>query len=146
MTDKKTVDIRSRLKNNSKIMDALQEKRKQAKIQENEAIIELFQDFRMIFIVLDQREGHIRLQCHQPAVHIRKRDHGIRNKEILVPAVKIIFFKLAHPVTLIPSAAVKRAQGKHDLFGFIQHFQIELHFSSPFSSSRSRIRLYPPLP
>ena len=64
-------------------------------------VIQFLQCSGSIFPVFYDRKSHVRFQRHQPPGGIRKGNDSIRKQEIFVPAVQVVFLKLAHTVTLI---------------------------------------------
>ena len=82
--------------------------------------------------ILDDGQGHIRLQRQKLSPPVGEGNDLVRHQKVFVADIQIIFFKAAHFIGLVAVALVQLSQQQDCLFLFFQTF---IHLPAPFPSA-----------
>ena len=72
-------------------------------------------------------QGDVRFERHQLAVGIGKGDDVVRDQEVLVARIQVIFLELAHLVLPVSETRIQGSQQKDDLFFVFQYDIVLVH-------------------
>ena len=81
--------------------------------------------------VLDDGEGHVRLQGHEDPPGIGEGDHPVADQEVLVADVEVVLLKLAHLKTAVAYFSYQPRR-LHGLLFAAQDGPVQFHGVVPF--------------